>query len=181
MRKLTDSEVLSRAESLKKRHRSEWCRLVYEATVNRSMQQLADLLGYSRKWVADHLKRYAIESASGGGSDRNPLVSAGAQGDTKAQVDHVVKEYAPPEPDEEYIAEYEAEGHTSEVAKCLATAYEAGKNAIDAGVIKETWTWMVGEAIPMPVVVSWSITLESCRRRCGALPHASGNAHVVLA
>jgi hypothetical protein len=42
-------------------------------------------------------------------------VTAGSNCPTRDEVAHVVKEYAPPEPDEVYIAEYEAEGHTSEV------------------------------------------------------------------
>lgn len=133
MRQLSDSEVKSRAETLKKRHRSEWARLVYEACVKRSMQEVADLLGYTRQWVADHLKWYAIELASGGGNGVTP------SSDTKRDdVNQVVKQFAPDEPSEEYIAEYEFEGHTPEVAKCLANAYEAGENAIEEGVIQES-------------------------------------------
>ncbi len=57
MRQIPDKEVLTRAALLQKRHRSEWCQLVYEASVGRTMQQVAGLLGYQRFWVADHLKR----------------------------------------------------------------------------------------------------------------------------
>ncbi|MBP87246.1 MAG: hypothetical protein CMJ64_11080 [Planctomycetaceae bacterium] len=61
MRHLTDAEIVTRADMLTKRHRSEWCRLFYEASVGRSMQQVADLMSYTRQWVRDHLKRYAID------------------------------------------------------------------------------------------------------------------------
>jgi len=62
------------------------------------MQQVADLLGYSRKWVADHLQQYAIDHATGGGS-------AGTleEETTRDQVASVVREYAPEEPDGGYV------------------------------------------------------------------------------
>jgi predicted ArsR family transcriptional regulator len=72
MRHMTDSEVTAQAETLKKRQRSEWCELVFKASVGRSMQQMADLLGFDRQWVREHLKRYAVESAAGGGGSLPP-------------------------------------------------------------------------------------------------------------
>lgn len=173
MRKLADDEVKTRAATLKKRHRSEWCRLVYEASVERSMQEVAELMDYSRKWVADHLKRYALEDASGGGSGQSPLVQGGEGQDTQEQVAHVVKEYAPKEPDEDYIAEYEAAGHTPEVARCLATSYEAGERAIDAGVLKETFTKENERAseIVLPRGADWEMRL---RRACADVKSAAG-------
>ena len=122
MRQIPDKEVLTRAAMLQKRHRSEWCQLVYEACVGRSMQRLADLLGYSTKWVQEHLKRYALESACGGAGLSRPLVSSGDHRFLKEQVNRMVTKFAPPEPEEEYVVEYETKGHTPEVAKCLALA-----------------------------------------------------------
>ena len=161
MRQLSDNEVTARAEMLQKRHRSEWCRLVYEASVKRSMQQVADLMGYSRQWVTDHLKRYAVESSAGGAGAPTPLVTT-AGGDTGKEVRQVVKQFAPPEPDEDYVAEYEAAGHTPEVAKCLANAYEAGEKAIEAGVIQETTTKQNERVtqIVLPQGVDWEMRLK---------------------
>lgn len=173
MRKLSDAEIKTRAESLKKRHRSEWCRLVYEASVGRSMQQVAELMGYTRQWVREHLKRYAIETASGGGETSSPLVRSTDGRNIDQQVKTVVTKFAPPEPDENYVAEYEAEGHTPEVAKCLATAYEAGENAIEAGVIKETRTKENERAsqIILPKGTDWIMRL---RRACADVKAAAG-------
>jgi hypothetical protein len=50
----------------------------------------------------------------------------------------VIRSHAPEAPDDDYVAEYEAEGHTPEVAKRLARAYEATEKAIDAGVVQES-------------------------------------------
>jgi hypothetical protein len=74
------------------------------------------------------------------GGDPSPLLNGDKHMETGKQVRHIVSEYAPEKPDEDYVAEYEAEGYTPEVAKCLASAYEAGENAIEAGVIQETVT-----------------------------------------
>ena len=115
MRQLTDTEVLMGAETLTKRHRSEWCRLVYEASAGRSMPQVANLLGHDRQWVREHLDWYAMESAGGCGA-------APSDGVKRNDVRAVVKQFAPDEPDEDYIAEYESEGHTPEVARILAAA-----------------------------------------------------------
>ena len=105
----------ARAETLQKRHRSEWCRLVYEASVGRSMQQVAGLLGHDVRWVRDHLDWYAMESAGGGGASPSDGVK---RDDVRA----VVKQFAPKEPDEDYVAEYAAAGHAPEVARILSTA-----------------------------------------------------------
>jgi len=173
MRQMTDSEVTMRAETLKKRQRSEWCRLVFDASVGRSMQQLADLLEYSRQWVQDHLKRYAIETACGGGNSSYPLIQPDDGRNMKEQVQEVVKEFAPEKPDEEYVSEYEAEGHTPEIAKCLANAYEAGENAIEAGVIQETITKQNERAskIVLPAGTDWEMRL---RRACADVKSAAG-------
>jgi len=84
-----------------------------------------------------------------------------------------VKEFAPAEPDEDYVAEYEANGHTPEVAKCLATAYEAGENAIEAGVIQETVTKQNERAakIVLSRGTDWEMRL---RRSVGDVKSAAG-------
>ena len=173
MRHMKDNEVLLRADSLKKRYRSEWCRLVFEASVKRSMQQVADLFGNTTNWVREHLRRYAIENASGGGCAHTPLVGADDQRRMQKQIEQVVKDYAPKEPSEDYVAEYESEGHTPEVAKCLANAYEAGENAIEAGVIQETTTKQNARAskIVLPSGVDWEMRL---RRACSDIKSAAG-------
>ena len=60
MRQLEDSEVQARADMLKKRHRSEWSRLVYEASVGRSTQQVANLLAYTKDGTADEDACYVL-------------------------------------------------------------------------------------------------------------------------
>jgi hypothetical protein len=45
-----------------------------------------------------------VETSAGGGVDQPPLVSAGSQGDTQAQVKTVVKDYGPLELD--YLASH---------------------------------------------------------------------------
>lgn len=117
MKKIPDKEVLTRAAILKKRHRSEWCQLVYEASAKRTMMELAELLGYSRHWVADHLKRYAVESAAGGGYSGYPLIAPTGGRKVKEQVQAVVSDYSPNKPDDDYVAEYQQQGHTPEVAR----------------------------------------------------------------
>jgi hypothetical protein len=60
-----------------------------------------------------------------------------SHGSIKESVSEVVQMYKPSDPDEDYVAEYEAAGHTPEVAKRLAVAYEAAEGAIEAGVLQE--------------------------------------------
>jgi hypothetical protein len=165
MKKLSDEEFLGRMGLLEKRHRSDWCRLVYEGIVGRSMQELATLSGYSRKWVSEHLDRYALESASGGGGDSRPLQRGGSDTDIKSQVAKVVSKYAPKEPCQEYVEEYEAEGHTPEVAKRLAMSYEATESAIEKGVVREAKGKRDEKLmkIVLPDGVDWSMKL---RRAC---------------
>ncbi len=162
MKKMTDKEVKVYWEGLQKRHRSEVCRAVYLISAYRTMQEVADLLGYSRQWVREHLKRYALEHASGGGKAPVPLQDTGDGRRTDHQVSQVVTQFAPEEPDEDYVAEYEAKGHTPEVAKCLATAYEAGENAVEAGVIQETTTKSNERAakIVLPSGTDWTMRLR---------------------
>ena len=69
--------------------------------------------------------------SGGGGRPGDPIVPAeGDHPHMKEQLNRVVTKYAPQEPEEEYVLEYETEGHTPEVAKCLANAYKAGENAV---------------------------------------------------
>ncbi len=84
----------------------------------RSMGELSRLLGYSADWVRDHLRRFALESAAGGeGNSGCPLVAAEDHRRVKTQINQIVRKFAPAKPDEEYVLEYETEGHTPEVAK----------------------------------------------------------------
>lgn len=172
MRKLSDAEIKTRAESLKKRHRSEWCRLVYEASVGRSMREVATLIDRPVEWVREHLLRHQVEDSAGG--DVRPAdTKPGRLIATRNEVREVMKKFAPKTPNEDYVAEYEAEGHTPEVAKCLATAYEAGENAIEAGVIKETRTKENERAsqIILPKGTDWIMRL---RRACADVKAAAG-------
>ncbi|MCH8853737.1 MAG: hypothetical protein IID41_13955 [Planctomycetes bacterium] len=93
--------------------------------------------------------------------------------DLKEQVNRVVTKFAPAEPEEEYLLEYETEGHTPEVAKCLALAYEAGENAIEAGVLQETVskTKQRASQIVMPSGLDWDMRLRSA---CAAVKSAAG-------
>ena len=54
------------------------------------MQQVGDLLQYSRQWVADQLRQYALESASGGGAVPRPLEPTDGHRDLSHQVSAVV-------------------------------------------------------------------------------------------
>ena len=69
---------------------------------------------------------FVIESASGGvGALRSLERGDQPSSRTGHQIAQVIKKYAPSEPAPEYIAGYEADGHTPEVA-------------IEKGVIRET-------------------------------------------
>jgi len=69
------------------------------------MNDVADLLGRTPSWVREHLDSYAIEtSQTEGCAGRTPLVA------TRDEVRGVVRDYAPEEPDEDYVAEHEAVG-----------------------------------------------------------------------
>ena len=76
-----------------------------------------------------------IRQERGGGRAR--LETVAGHRDTSQTIRQVVEEYAPSKPDEDYIAEYEANGHTPEVAKCLAASCEAGENVIEADVLHD--------------------------------------------
>jgi hypothetical protein len=132
MKKLSDKEILQRAELLKKRHNSEWAELVYEACVGRSITQLAELIDYSRQWVQERLDEYAMQQA--GCRPATPLTGG------RAERREIINRYAPKSPDEEYVAEYESSGYTPEVASRLARVYEATEVALDRGAIKESVT-----------------------------------------
>ena len=80
MRKLTDAEVKDRAVQLRKRHRSEWARLAFEACVDRSINQTAELMGGTPKWIRELLDLYAFEEAATGGGHRPPLHEGKSRG-----------------------------------------------------------------------------------------------------
>jgi hypothetical protein len=164
MKKLSDKEILQRAELLKKRHNSEWAELVYEACVGRSITQLAELIDYSRQWVQERLDEYAMQQA--GCRPATPLTGG------RAERREIINRYAPKSPDEEYVAEYESSGYTPEVASRLARVYEATEVALDRGAIKESVTHereRVRE-IALPQGVEWEMRL---RRICGDVKSAS--------
>jgi hypothetical protein len=66
MRQITDGELQLRVKWVTKRHRLETCKFVFKASIGRSVQQVADLLGESCEWVEDHLRHDAIEDVRGG-------------------------------------------------------------------------------------------------------------------
>jgi hypothetical protein len=170
MRKLSDKEVIIRAETLKMRHRSQWSELVFEACTGRSMKQLAALLDRSPDWVRESLRRYAIEVAAGGGMGPRPLQPPNEPNqDIDKQIKMLIRDYAPSKTNRDYQEEYEQEGYTPEVAGCLAVAYEAGENAIEAGVIKADKTTASIRLSPMS---DWESRLRRivsdvrCAARC---------------
>jgi hypothetical protein len=66
MRHISDGELQLHVKWVTKRHRLETCKFVSKASIGRSVQQVADLLGESCEWVEDYLRHYAIEDARGG-------------------------------------------------------------------------------------------------------------------
>lgn len=157
MRQMTDKEVVSHWASLQKRHRGEVARAVTDYCVSRTAGEVASLLERKVSWVTEHLQLHACQVAAG-----VRAADSHVEGFTRDNLREVAKQFAPAEPDEDYVAEYEAEGHTPEVARCLATAYEAGENAIEAGVIQETITKQNERAakIILPSGTDWTMRLR---------------------
>jgi hypothetical protein len=160
MKKLSDKEILQRAELLKKRHNSEWAQLIYDACVGRTMGEVARLVGYSGDWVRDRLDEYAINEVVGVATG-DPAIGG------QEKREQLIKHYAPKQVDSEYVADYEAAGHTPEVAKRLARVYEAAEVALDSGAIKESVNRereRVRE-IALPQGVAWEMELRTeCNR-----------------
>lgn len=163
MNKIPDKDILTKAATIKKRDRSEWCKLVHKACVGRTMQGLANLLNYSPAWVAEHLKRYALESVSGGPIGIGPSSKVNRGEKIQPRIHKLVSEFAPKEISKERIETFEEKGHTSEVAKCLAKAHEAGENAIKAGVLVETLAKSKERVlkIVLPKETEWKMKLVS--------------------
>jgi len=137
------------------------------------MAEVAKLLDFSPQWVANHLKRYAVEAACGGVSALTPLAQAEDGRHVYKQIDQLVKRYAPSKLNQDYIAQSEADGHSPETAKLLARSYEAAENAIDAGVLKETKTQEDQRVlkIVLPAGVDWTMRLRSA---CADVKSAAG-------
>ena len=163
---LSDKQVLDRLECMKKRHRSEWCQLVFEASAGRSIHQVAQLLGHSPRWVQEHLDGYAVDSAIRGGGPAGLF----NEGPKREEVRAIIKKYGPEEPDAEYVAEYEAQRYTPEVAKRLARAYGGAENAIDKGVLKPPGDKGLTKIV-LPQGVDWTMRL---RRACADVGAAAG-------
>lgn len=159
----SDKDILTKAATIKKRDRSEWCKLVHWAVKGRTMQGLASLLGYKPTWVAEHLKRYSLEAVSGGSSGDGPQIKVSNGEPIKSQITKLISEFAPTEINKEYIEKEEEKGHTPEVAKCLAKAHEAGENAIKAGVLVETLAKSKERSLKiiLPPEIDWHTKLVS--------------------
>ncbi|MEM9354448.1 MAG: hypothetical protein AAGA92_15690 [Planctomycetota bacterium] len=134
-----DDEALRYWGDLQKRHRVEIARAVERIARGRSMQQVADLLGYTRQWVGEQLDIAGITTAAGaGGSDHYPL--EGSSGDRQKDVRALIKMYRPDDNAEgfvEYMDRYKSDRHTPKVAERLARAEWAGEAAVADGVIQE--------------------------------------------
>ena len=106
---------------------------MYEASVGRSMREVATLLGRPVEWVREHLLRNQVEDATGGDVRRADTSSHKLLA-TRDEVREVMKRFAPAKPNEDYVAEYEAEGHTPEVAqRQWSTRCRNGSGRTDRG------------------------------------------------
>lgn len=166
MRKIPEKELRIRGDLLKKRQRSEWSQLVYDGCIGRTMEKVATILGYSQRWVQEHLRDYAINAASRGGGGARPQ----PKGLKRDAVREVIKKYAPKQPSPEALAKFEIIGQLPDVARCLATAYEAGEVAVEKGAIKVTKT-MNASDLTLTKNVGWKMDLT---RACRWISSAAG-------
>ena len=160
MRKLTDEEVKVGAERIRSRHADEWAKFIYEATRGRSIHEAATLIGTDRRRVRLHLGRYAaLYSISGGGD--SPPASRGGGAVAGPQLDAVIANYKPAEPDPDDVAMFEQEGFSTPVAETLATSYGAAEIAQEQQAIKVPDAARNQVEINAPPAVGWDLKLRT--------------------
>ena len=177
MIKLSDKVALKEFKDAEFLARSVICKAVTRIAVGRTMGEVAILLGKTQPWVMSQLQRSAIESGvNAGAKDPLPLEASGARGlHLDRQLTKVSKDYAPNASDEEYIdevREYQQQGHTPEVAKCLAKNVIVGQRAKEDGAITidSTVKEKPVARIHLPTGMDWTLTLH---RLCGNVKTAA--------
>ena len=160
MRKLTDAEVKVGAERIRSRHADEWAKFIYEATRGRSIHEAAKLVGIDRNNIAIHLKRYAAIYSISGGPGRAPEYGGGGAV-SGPQLDAVIANYKPAEPDPADVAMFEQEGFSTEVAETLATSYGAAEIAKKKQAIKVPDAAGDRVEINAPPAVGWDLKLRA--------------------
>ena len=160
MRKLTDEEVKVGAERIRSRHADEWAKFIYEATRGRSIHEASALIGIDRQRVRLHLGRYAALYSIGGGVE-NPPASRGGDAVSGPQLDAVIANYKPAEPDPDDVAMFEQEGFSTPVAETLATSYGAAEIAQEQQAIKVPDATRNQVEINAPPAVGWDLKLRT--------------------
>jgi hypothetical protein len=159
---LTWEEIDKDWAGLQKRHRMEIAQAVVRYCVGHKINEVAEHLGFSDKWISQQLSYAGIGAAigDGGGKLFTPPGKSGDKGVDHA-VSRLVSEYSPDvqvkltddghgnqsvakiegedaEEFEPYLEHYLEQGHEPAAATRLAKAEWAAEAAIDAGVIKES-------------------------------------------
>ena len=160
MRKLTDEEVKVGAERIRSRHADEWAKFIYEATRGRSVHEASKLVGTDRQRIRLHLSRYAALCSIGGGVE-NPPTSRGGGAVAGPQLDAVIANYKPAEPDPADVAMFEREGFSTPVAETLATSYGAAEIAQEKQAINVHDAAGNRVEVNAPPAVGWDLKLRA--------------------
>ena len=157
MKTMTWEEIDKDWGGLQKRHRMEIAQAVARYCVGHKIEEVADRLGYSAKWVTSQLDVAGIASALGSTSCL-PLTGS-TENVARNDIPRVLSEFAPSvevklegkggdqkiasvegkdaKQFEPYLEHYVEQGHEPAAAVRLAKAEWAAESAVEAGVIKE--------------------------------------------
>lgn len=153
MKTMTWEEIDRDWGGLQKRHRMEIAQAVARYCVGHKMEEVAQRLGYSGKWLQTQLDYAGIGFALGG--TNFPLT--GSTDNVAKEVPRLIDEYGPDikasvvgqggtdvkiegkdaEQFQPYLEHYVEQGHEPAAAVRLAKADWAAESAVEAGVIKE--------------------------------------------
>jgi len=160
MKTMTWEEIEQDWGGLQKRHRLDIAQAVARYCVGHKMEEVAERLGYTKKWVWTQLDCSGVGNALVGEGNKLPPLT-GSTDNVAKELPRVIKEFAPSvsidlkddgkgnqsiaavkgddaEAFEPYLEHYVQEGHTPAAATRLAKAEWAAEAAVDAGVIKES-------------------------------------------
>jgi hypothetical protein len=159
MKTMTWEEIEKDWGGLQKRHRMEIAQAVARYCIGHKMEEVAERLGYSGKWVQTQLDCAGIGAALvEGGTNFHPQLT-GSTDDVSKEIPRLISEFAPSvevklvgqggnqsiksvEGDDAkafqpYLDHYVEQGHEPAAAVRLAKAEWAAEEAVNAGVIKE--------------------------------------------
>jgi len=153
MKTMTWEEIDKDWGGLQKRHRMEIAQAVARYCVGHKMEEVAQRLGYSGKWLQTQLDYAGIGFALG----RTDFPLTGSTDNVSKEIPRLIDEYGPDikasvvgqggtdvkiegkdaEQFQPYLEHYVEQGHKPAAAVRLAKAEWAAESAVEAGVIKE--------------------------------------------